>query len=377
MGNQPTILFAGGGTGGHLYPGLSVAQALQKIFPDARPLFLCTQREIDRIILEPTGFPFVTQPIVPPITTVPGLLRFWKGWRETKDLIRQRVRKERPAAILGLGGYAAGVAVKYCAQHKIPAAILNPDVIPGKANQYLMRHVSTVCCQFEQTREHVSPEQRDKLKTTGCPIRPEILNLPSRADASRRLELDPNLQTLVITGASQGAQTVNAAILAVLGDLKLQGWQILHLAGREHGVSVRDAYRALTTSPAARVIDFTPEMADVWAVADLAIARSGASTCAELAACGLPSILVPYPFHKDLHQRANAKVLADAGAAVLLEDERDPKKNAAKLRPALEPLLYDATKRRAMADAAKKLAHPDAAMHVAQILKSLASSYQI
>jgi UDP-N-acetylglucosamine--N-acetylmuramyl-(pentapeptide) pyrophosphoryl-undecaprenol N-acetylglucosamine transferase len=387
MSNQPTILFAGGGTGGHLYPGLSVAQALKKIFPEVRPLFLCTQRDIDRIILEPTGFPFITQPIVPPLTTVPGLLKFWKSWRETKDLVRSIVKGKahgwqsvgpptKISAILGLGGYAAGVAVKYCATHKIPAAILNQDVVPGKANQYLMRYVSTVCCQFDKTREHVAPEHRDKLKTTGCPIRPEILNLPNRVDASRRLELDPNLQTLVITGASQGAQTVNAAMLAVLSDLKFQGWQILHLAGREHGVSVRDAYRALTNSPPARVIDFTPEMADVWAVADLTIARSGASTCAELCACGLPSILMPYPFHKDLHQRANAKVLADAGAAILLDDEKDPRKNASKLRPALEPLLYDATKRRTMAEAAKKLARPDAAMHVAQILKSLASSSQ-
>jgi UDP-N-acetylglucosamine--N-acetylmuramyl-(pentapeptide) pyrophosphoryl-undecaprenol N-acetylglucosamine transferase len=366
------ILFAGGGTGGHLYPGLSVAQALKKTFPDARPVFLCTQRDIDRIILEPTGFAFIPQPIVPPVKTVPGLLKFWKSWRETKDLIRQRVRKERPAAILGLGGYAAGVAVKYCATHKIPAAILNQDVIPGKANQYLMRYVSTVCCQFDQTRDHVSSEHRDKLKTTGCPIRPEILSLPNRADASRRLELDPNLQTLVVTGASQGAQTINEAVPALLSDLKLQGWQILHLAGREHAVAVRDAYRNLANSPPTRVIDFTPEMADIWAVADLAIARSGASTCAELCACGLPSILMPYPFHKDLHQRANAKVLADAGAAILLDDEKDARKNAARLRPILEPLLYDATRRRTMAEAAKKLARPDAALRVAQLLTELA-----
>src|SRR5258705_4651016 len=322
MANQPTILFAGGGTGGHLYPGISVAQALQKLLPEARLLFLCTQREIDRIILQPAGFPFIAQPIVPPLTTVPGLLKFWKSWRETKDMVRSIVKGKahgwqsvgppsKISAVLGLGGYAAGVAVKYCATHKIPAAILNQDVIPGKANQYLMRYVSTVCCQFEQTREHVSAEHREKLKTTGCPIRPEILSLPNRADASRRLELDPNLQTLVITRASQGAQTINEAIPALLPDLKLQGWQILHLAGREHAVAVRDAYRTLPNPPPIRVIDFTPEMADIWAAADLAIARSGASTCAELCACGLPSILMPYPFHKDLHQRANARVLAD------------------------------------------------------------------
>src|SRR5579863_10314712 len=101
-------------------------------------------------------------------------------------------------------------------------------------------------------------------------------------------------------------------------------------------------------------------MADVWAVSDLAISRSGASSCAELTACGVPSILLPYPFHKDLHQRANAQVLADAGAAVLIEDEKDRKINAQKLRPVIESLLYDADKRRSMSEAARNLGKPDA-----------------
>jgi UDP-N-acetylglucosamine--N-acetylmuramyl-(pentapeptide) pyrophosphoryl-undecaprenol N-acetylglucosamine transferase len=120
------------------------------------------------------------------------------------------------------------------------------------------------------------------------------------------------------------------------------------------------------------VIDFTPDMADIWAVADLALSRSGASSCAELTACGVPSILMPYPFHKDMHQRANAKVLADAGAAILVDDEKDRRRNADKLRPALESLLYDAPKRQAMAAAARKLGHPDAATLVAQVVTALA-----
>src|ERR1051326_3828144 len=134
MPSEPTILLAGGGTGGHLYPGISVALAMREVSPDAKCIFLCTERDLDRLILEPTGFEFVPQPIVPPKKTVGGLLRFWKSWRETKDQVKQTMRRLKPAAILGLGGYAAGVAVKYCAQHKVPAALINPDVIPGKAN---------------------------------------------------------------------------------------------------------------------------------------------------------------------------------------------------------------------------------------------------
>src|ERR1044071_3329162 len=211
MSNQATILFAGGGTGGHLYPGISVALALTKLWPQAKPLFLCTTREIDRIILEPSGFEFIPQPIVPPVTSVGGLLRFWRSWRETKDLVRQIVRKHSPVAALGLGGYAGGVAVKYAGQHEIPAAIINPDVIPGKANNYLMKYVSAVCCQFEQTRGHVPGEYQNKIRITGCPIRPEIQHLPNRADAAKRLGLGSGHSTLVVTGASQGAQTVNEA----------------------------------------------------------------------------------------------------------------------------------------------------------------------
>jgi UDP-N-acetylglucosamine--N-acetylmuramyl-(pentapeptide) pyrophosphoryl-undecaprenol N-acetylglucosamine transferase len=112
-------------------------------------------------------------------------------------------------------------------------------------------------------------------------------------------------------------------------------------------------------------------MADVWAVADLAISRSGASSCAELTACAVPSILMPYPFHKDKHQRLNAQVLHDVGAAVLMDDERDPSRNAERLRPIMQSLLFDANKRQAMADAAKTLGRPDAADTVGAAIKQL------
>src|SRR5687767_3509673 len=138
--SQKTIILAGGGTGGHLYPGIAVAQALRRAMPEARPVFLCTRREIDTTILAPTGFEFIPQPIVPPVRTIGGLLKFWKGWRETKDLVKQVLRDRAPAGIVGLGGYAAGVAVRLAASKGVPALILNPDVIPGKANQFLTRY---------------------------------------------------------------------------------------------------------------------------------------------------------------------------------------------------------------------------------------------
>jgi UDP-N-acetylglucosamine--N-acetylmuramyl-(pentapeptide) pyrophosphoryl-undecaprenol N-acetylglucosamine transferase len=366
MSNELQIIMAGGGTGGHLYPGIAVAQALRVARPDAKILFLTTSREIDKVILAPTGMEMIAQPIVPPHKTIGGLLKFWRSWRDTKDMVDKILKERRPTVVLGLGGYAAGVAVKQAALAGINTVILNPDVIPGKANQYLMKFAKAVCCQFEAASARVPAEYRSKLKITGCPIRKDITSLPPRAEASARLGLDPVFKTLVITGASQGAMTVNEAMVALAGSLTLNGWQILHLSGRDHGETVRAGYRE--RGVAARVIDFTPAMADVWAVADLTVSRSGASSCAELTACGIPSILMPYPFHKDLHQRANAKVLVDAGAAVLVDDEKDKKKNADKLRPIIQSLLYDAPKRQAMAEAAKKLGRPDAAAAVARVV---------
>jgi UDP-N-acetylglucosamine--N-acetylmuramyl-(pentapeptide) pyrophosphoryl-undecaprenol N-acetylglucosamine transferase len=367
-----TILFAGGGTGGHLYPGIAAAQALARQMPEAHPLFLCTTRQIDRTILVPTKFEFVEQPIVPPVRSIGGLLRFWKSWRETKELVRRILIERRPAAILGLGGYAAGVAVKAAGQRELPAAILNPDVIPGRANQYLARYAQAICCQFEASREHLRQSDQPKVRVTGCPIRDDMRALPPSDVARRRLGLEPNLNTLVVTGASQGALTVNEAVVESAAALKLTGWQILHLSGKEHAEAVRVAYRQ--RSVPATVVDFTPAMADVWASADLAVSRAGASTCAELTACGVPSILMPYPFHKDMHQRANAKVLADAGAAVLLDDQQDRTANASRLAPIIESMLYDADRRRAMADAAKSLGRPDAADSVASVITSMLKS---
>jgi UDP-N-acetylglucosamine--N-acetylmuramyl-(pentapeptide) pyrophosphoryl-undecaprenol N-acetylglucosamine transferase len=371
MESDTTIIFAGGGTGGHLFPGIAVAEALRDIAPHFKPLFLCTTRPIDKTILEPSGFEWIAQPIVPPRNSIGGLLKFWKSWRETKDQIKKLLKDRKAAAVIGLGGYAAGVAVKRAAQRKIPTIIINPDVIPGKANQYLMKYSRAMCCQFAQSSEWISADQRSKIRVTGCPIRRDILNRPSRDEAVKRLELDPNLRTLVVTGASLGARTVNEAMTTLAGSISLIGWQILHLSGKDHAEIVRKEY--LEKNVSARVIDFTPNMADVWAVADLALSRSGASSCAELTACAVPSILMPYPFHRDLHQRANATALADGEAAVLMDDEKDRKKNAEKLRPILESLLTDPSRREKMSESARRLGHPDAAEAVAKVVMEICS----
>jgi UDP-N-acetylglucosamine--N-acetylmuramyl-(pentapeptide) pyrophosphoryl-undecaprenol N-acetylglucosamine transferase len=150
------------------------------------------------------------------------------------------------------------------------------------------------------------------------------------------------------------------------------GWQIVHLAGMEQAGVVRAAYAKWPPHEVAvTVIDYCDDMASVWAVADGAIGRAGASTCAELTACGVPSILIPYPFHKDLHQKANAMELVRAGAALIVEDAKDAAANAAGLKPALESLLYDDELRDRMAEAARVAGKPDAAVEIAKEILTL------
>ena len=376
MARNQTIFLAGGGTGGHLYPGIAVAEALRQLDPGTRILFLCTQRHIDRTILEASGFEFVPQPILPKppvrIGSAGALLRFWKSWRETKDVVRDLLRRHQPKAVIGLGGYAAGAAVKLASLQGIATAVLNPDVIPGTANLFLTRFVQAFCCQFAATAKYLSSADRPKMHVTGCPIRADIARGADRKTAAGLLGLDPKLNTLLVTGASLGALTVNEAVLAMLPDMTLRGWQILHLAGKDHAATVRARYRDLNCQ--ARVVDFTPQMADVWAVADLAISRSGASSCAELTACGIPSILMPYPFHKDKHQRLNAEQLESAGAALIVDDQKEARKNATRLRPAIESLLYDPDRRKSMGASARKLGRPDAAQNVAELVRTLSAA---
>src|SRR4051794_28256193 len=180
MSHDLTIFLAGGGTGGHLYPGIAVAQALQTLAPDAKCVFLATGKEIDRVILEPTGFEFIPQPVIPWKKSISGTLRFAMALRETWDVVRKLIKDRKPAVVLGLGGYAAGPVVRMAAFKKIPTALINPDVIPGAANKLLIKRAAAVCCQFEQTANYVDTALRPKLKVTGCPIRSDIRQLPPR-----------------------------------------------------------------------------------------------------------------------------------------------------------------------------------------------------
>ena len=367
---SPLIVFAGGGTGGHLYPALAIADALRDRLPGARFLFFGTQRPIDRRILGQADCEMIPQPLS-------GIGRLPWRWprayldlRRSRRLCRTRFAKDRPALVIGTGGLASVPAVREAHRSGIPSVLLNPDALPGRANRYLARFADIVFAQWHDTADHLPPSTH--VVVSGCPVRPEFNHAVREAGADR-FGLDVAAQTLLITGASQGARTINEVVVANLAFLRtLDAWQVLHLTGDRDYEQVRKAYSGQSLRVV--VLPYTEHMAEALAAADLVIGRAGASFLAEITAIGRASILMPYPFHRDRHQFANAQCLARASAARVVEDRVDPELNGPSLRCALAELTADDATRSALASAAKRIGQAQAASTIADEIVDLAEA---
>jgi UDP-N-acetylglucosamine--N-acetylmuramyl-(pentapeptide) pyrophosphoryl-undecaprenol N-acetylglucosamine transferase len=366
--SRPWFVIAGGGTGGHLYPGLAVAQALQSLQPDFEISVFGTTRPIDQQLTQPLNYELVQQDVRAFPNSPLKVFGFLRSWRRSVKEARRRFEQRPPAMVLGLGGYAAGPPVVVAAKLGIPTAIFNPDAVPGRANKRLGSRVNKVFVQWEDTRE-AFPRAREVI-CTGCPIRPEF-SQASRELGCRSLKLDADRPALLITGASQGAHSINMAALELMQLWRVADrWQIIHLTGQADEEICKSAYRKARVD--ARVIAYTEHMPRLMAASDLVVSRAGASTLAEITAMGLPSVLMPYPFDKKKHQLANARVLTDAHAAELVEDTNDPQDNARRLLELLRDLMKSDLRRKRMATAAKALSRADAADAMASILFDMA-----
>ena len=345
----PLFAFAGGGTGGHLYPAIAVAEALRRRRSDARFVFFGTRRRIDRQILDQVECDFVEQDL-PPLSLVPWrALSALVGFRRACRACRERFAVARPAAVIGTGGLASVPPVREAARAGIPTALFNPDAIPGKANRHLASLADCVFVQFEESAAHFP--RGTNVVVSGCPVRPEFYSA-TREAGIKRFGLDPRRKTLLITGASQGARTVNQAVVANADFLAAHtGWQTLHLTGDADYELVADAYRGHDC--AVQVVAYTHHMAEAMAAADLIVSRAGASTLAEIIAVGRASVLMPYPFHRDQHQSANAGCLARVGGAQVVTDAIDAAVNAPVLRAVLDELMRSGDACGIMADAVR------------------------
>jgi len=333
--------------------------------PGARIVFACSARQVDRRILDPTPHAIVPQPVRPLPRSAGQVWPFLLAWLRSSAQARAMVRDLRPAAVLGLGGFAAGPLVKAAARASVATALLNPDAVTGKANKYLARYADAIFTQFDSAAEAFAARRRHKIQCVGCPVRPQLF-AGDRAEAIRCFDLRGDRKTLLIFGGSLMSASINESAAALAGELaSLAGnWQVLHLAGRGQ---VADCAEAYGDNIHARTLEYCDRMDLAYAAADLAICRGGASTMAELAATGTPAIVLPYPHHRDRQQHRNAAAFVRAGAGILVDDT-DVATNVAALRITLLPLMNDERRLESMRQAAGRLSKPDAAQAVANWL---------
>jgi UDP-N-acetylglucosamine--N-acetylmuramyl-(pentapeptide) pyrophosphoryl-undecaprenol N-acetylglucosamine transferase len=352
------VLIAGGGTGGHIIPALAVARELTARH-GAEVLFVGTPRGLESRLVPAAGFALKLIEVGPLnnvslATKVRTLLKLPGSFFACRRLIREF----NPGVVLGVGGYASGPGMLAALQLGVPAMVLEPNAMPGLANRLVGKRVQAAAVNFASAGKWFR-----NAEVTGIPVRPEFFHLQPPSGAPH----------LLVFGGSQGARIFNVHLPKMIAALldAVPGLTVLHQSGAKNFESTQLAYESSGADPARwQVSPFLDDMPTRFAQAHLVMARSGASTVAELAAAGKPSLLVPFAAAADEHQRRNAEVMEKAGAAVmLLEPELDVPD---KLLSALRGLLQAPDRLAAMAEAARKQAHPGAAERIADRLVGLA-----
>ncbi|MBC7836051.1 MAG: UDP-N-acetylglucosamine--N-acetylmuramyl-(pentapeptide) pyrophosphoryl-undecaprenol N-acetylglucosamine transferase [Phycisphaerales bacterium] len=371
-----TYLFAGGGTGGHIFPGLAIAESLESLAAAQGGhilcLFLCSNRPLDARILAPYNRPFHILPAAPLSVRPRALVRFAAAWgpsiRATRALIRA-ARTSGPVHMVAMGGFVAAPAVQAARAEHIPITLANLDAVPGKANRWIARHAHTVF-----TALPVSATYAETWTTVPPIVRAAARATSSKSACRAALGLSPDRSTLMVTGGSQGARTINRLLFDLAPSPALRGWQVLHQCGNTDGSSpsiddLRTAYAAASIPSV--VAPFVTTMSDWWGAADLAISRSGAGSVGEAWANQVPALFLPYPYHRDQHQKFNAAPLVSAGAGLLTEDCIDPAANLASIGPLLAGLLTNPDTLASMTTAYASLDPADGARRIADSLFGL------
>jgi UDP-N-acetylglucosamine--N-acetylmuramyl-(pentapeptide) pyrophosphoryl-undecaprenol N-acetylglucosamine transferase len=343
------LLIAGGGTGGHLFPGVAIVEELLAREPGAEVLFVGTARGIEASVVPKLGYPLRLidasgLKTVGRLGALRGLLRVPRALWQSRRIVKQF----RPDAVIGVGGYASGPVVLTAWLARIPTAILEQNSIPGLANKLLGRVVPRVFLAFDGTRRFFREKQ---IQLTGNPIRRAIrTRLQAQNGAA-----GAGARRVFCFGGSLGARAVNDLVVAAMRELG-DRVELVHQTGKDDAERVAAAYREAGLT--ADVRPFIDDMAAEYGRADLVIARAGATTVAELTTVGRPAILIPYPFAADNHQERNAAALAAAGAAVML---RQSDLDGPTLAAAIRELLDDPDRLGRMQSAMKALGMPQAA----------------
>ncbi len=348
-----SIIIAGGGTGGHIYPGIAIAQEFKRRNAQSEILFVGTARGLETRIVPREGFRLelieaAALKGVSLLRQIRSLALLPRSFLKVRSLIKSF----KPDVVIGVGGYSSGPVVLVASLMGIPTMIAEQNALPGFTNRVLARFVRAAAVSFEQARAFFG----EKAEVTGNPVRTEFFGLPQKEVGAR--------VHILITGGSQGASAINEAMIAALPLLAVEGERLslTHQTGEADYARVCEAYAQ--SGLKAEVKPFIERMEEELARADLVVSRAGATTVAELAAAGKPALMIPFPYAADDHQRKNAEAFERAGAGrMLLQAEL----TGERLAQELLQLISDPQRLSQMAKASRKLAHREAAARVVDL----------
>lgn len=371
------VVVTGGGTGGHIYPALAVAEAMRNDPAVEAVIYLGKEGGLESELVPQAGIPFEgidfygmprgKSPLLPF-----RLLKWWLALRTATSAAKTRLQAIRPAVVFGTGGYVSAPVLMAARQLKVPCVIHEPDAHPGLVNRLMARHAALVTTSFEAGAHQLAQGGRVPVKVTGNPIRGQ-LGRYDKARALAELGVDwPAGQTvLLVTGGSQGARSLNQAVAQALPEL-LDGLQlaVIHLTGRKlYEETLAPLPEVFRNHPRYRIQPYEPEMARLMGAADLALCRAGSLSLSEMYVSGLPTLLVPYPHAAADHQRKNAEASVAAGASVLIPDSEC---TGPRITAELRRLLEQPDALRVMGERARALAHPHATEAIVRCLKEAA-----
>ncbi|MBI5188038.1 MAG: undecaprenyldiphospho-muramoylpentapeptide beta-N-acetylglucosaminyltransferase [Nitrospirae bacterium] len=358
------VIIAGGGTGGHLFPGLAIAEEFKRRDERTEVIFVGTEHGIEARVIPREGYPirFLRAEGIVGVSVIKKVRAIVRIFLSVIDSYRI-LRAVKPAIVIGVGGYASGVFVFIAYLMSIPTMIHEQNSVPGLANKILGKFVRAICTTYQESLSFF-PRARSFL--TGNPVRMQILK-GSRDSAYRLFSLDRDLFTVFVFGGSLGASSINRAIVDALNYLyDLRGKiQFLHQTGEKDYKNIREAYRRRGFK--GMVASFIYQMAEAYAVADIVISRAGATALSELTAIGKPAILIPYPYAAGQHQELNAGKLVEMGAAkMILDSELKGESLASHIRE----LYMNKTLREEMQKQSRSLGRPEACSKVVDIAMS-------
>jgi len=367
--NSIRIIVSGGGTGGHIFPAIAIAREIKEMKPDADILFVGASGKMEMEKVPRAGFPITGLPVSAFHRRL-TLKNLMFPFHLAASLIKAGnvIRKFNPGLVIGTGGFASGPVLRVATRKRIPSLIQEQNSFPGVTNRLVARKVSLICVAYPEMEKYFPA---DTLRLTGNPVRTDLVLPPERKSRSAAaFGLNPELPVVLVFGGSQGARTLNLCIAAQVRRLAGEPVQVIWQTGTafqsEALIKVKEAGAANV-----RVLDFIYNMDEAYAAARLVVCRSGAMTLSELALLAKPSILVPFPAAAEDHQTKNARVYADAGAAILVPDHEAEKILVdTMLRLAANPAELNL-----MAEKVSTFAKPEATHTIASLALSLVTRH--